>query len=102
MAGRYEVERVSLSQVKESLAIHVVVDGRRRGGLQAGEGFCDPGGMTLDEGLDARLRQAQWGAHRQPAVGFDEDCDRFATRAYQPVNGDGHAAIVTESILNTL
>jgi len=102
MTGRDEVEQVSLPQVEENLAIHVTVDGWKRGGLQAGAIFCNPVGVALDKGLDAPPGQAQGRAHGQAAVAFDDDGNRFATGAHQPVNGDGHAAIVTETGLNTL
>lgn len=53
--------------------------------------------MALDKILDARPGQAQRGAHRQPAIAFDDDGNRFTMGAHQPVNGYGHVAIVTET-----
>jgi hypothetical protein len=97
-ASREDGKRVSLPEVEEGLAVEVVMDGDGRRSLQPGEGFCDPIGVAVNEGLDARGGEAHWGAHGQAAVAFDDDGDRFAMGANEIINGDGHAGIVTERL----
>jgi len=98
----YDGERVGLSQVEESLAIQEAPGGRGRSGLQAGQAFGDPAGVVINEGLDAPGGHVHWSTHRQAAVAVDHDGDGFTLRADYPVDGDGHAAIVTETFPNKL
>ena len=70
--------------------------------MQPGPIFYDPIGMALDEVLDAQPGKVQRSAHCQPSIAFDYDGNGLATGTNQSVNGYGHEAIVTESILNKL
>ena len=90
-------ERVGLTQVKEFLAFHIVFRGFGLGVADFGLIFLDPFGVRFDEGAGiAHLSHFQRGAHCQIAVAFDDESNCLPAGPYQPVNGYGHAEIVTE------
>lgn len=93
---RDDGERVSPSQEKETFAFNVAFWGHGQGSPDFSLVFLYPFAVGIDKRADARFSHSQWSAHRQTAVAFDNERNSLPAGVYQPVDGNGHASIVTE------